>query len=135
MRPVAQVLRQVLIQTEVRIIDLDNTSVDPTIVSSSQPYIEYRDLARIDSIAVEPSASELAMALLPRGDNCLAYTLEVGRGLHKEEMDIVRAWRDMMQRKDETGNNMRLTLREYLEALEGAGVVFVDSLEREVMGE
>lgn len=134
MRPAMQIERRVYVKTEVKIVDLDGSVVDPTIASELYPHIEYRHLATIDSLALLPEEHELTAELASFGDGCLAYRVDAGFGLHKEEADIVRAIRSAGNRRDETGNDVRLTLKEFIEAMQGMGIVLVASLEKEVTG-
>lgn len=133
MRPAMEMKRYVVVQTAVRIVDLDESVVDPTIISDEYPRIEYRDLAVISSHALLPNDSAMVPELALFGDNCLAYRVDAGTGLHTDEADIVRAIRACGSRKDETGNDVRLTMAEFIEAMQGMGIVLVESLDREVV--
>ena len=128
MRPAAQMTQRIYIETIIEVVDLDETVVDPTIVSEAQPHIEYRKLFDVGSKAVVHDD-----ALLPQAMDKLWYEVFAASGLRADELDIVRAVRSAGSRKDETGNSVKLTFGEFVEAMKGMGITFVESLDREVV--
>lgn len=128
MRPAAQMTQRIYIETIIEVVDLDETVVDPTIVSEAQPHIEYRKLFDVGSKAVVHDD-----ALLPQAMEKLWYEVFAGHGLRPDELDIVRAVRAADHRKDETGNSIKLTLGEFIAAMQSMGIEFVESLDREVV--
>lgn len=129
MRPAAQMTQHVYIETIIEVVDLDESVVDPTIVSETQPHVDYRRLFVVGSKATIHDDN-----LLPQAFDKLWYEVFQGSGLRPDELDIVRAVRKADHRKDETGNAVKLTLGEFIEAMKGMGIEFVESLEKEVVG-
>lgn len=128
MRPVAQITQHIYIETIIQVVDLDETVVDPTIVSDTQPRIEYRKLFEVGSRALIHDDS-----LLPLAFEKLYYEIFQGAALRPDELDIVRAVRAASHRNDETGNRVKRTFGEFIEAMRGMGIEFVESLDREVV--